>query len=199
MTAVREGAGVPAAGVAAATEEDLGEGFAEGDEACLNEAYRRWGALVHAVAARRLADPEEAKDVTQQVFVGAWNNRGSFDSRRGSLRTWLMGITHKKVADAFDRRSRHLRDVDAATAAANTSARPAPATETLLDHMVLTREMEDLPDQQQLVLQLAFYEDLSQTQIAERTGMPLGTVKSHTRRGLMRLKKRLEADREAHR
>ncbi|MFC8589118.1 RNA polymerase sigma factor [Streptomyces sp. NPDC057217] len=178
---------------------DLGEGFTKGDEACLSEAYRRWGPLVHSVAARRLGDPEEAKDVTQQVFVGAWKNRGTFDPRRGSLKTWLVGITHKKVADAFDRRSRHLRDVDAVTTAADRSARPAPVTDTLLDHMVLTKEMEGLPDQQRLVLELAFYEDLSQTQIAERTGLPLGTVKSHTRRGLMRLKKRLEADREAHR
>ncbi|MFJ3819387.1 sigma-70 family RNA polymerase sigma factor [Streptomyces sp. NPDC090056] len=181
------------------TDDDLGEGFARGDEAYLAEAYRRWGALVHTVAARKLGDAEEAKDVTQQVFVGAWNSRGTFDARRGSLKTWLMGITYKKVADAFDKRSRHLRSVEAATAEAGTPVHRTPVTETLLDHMVLTREMEELPDQQQLVLKMAFYEDLSQSQIAERTGLPLGTVKSHTRRGLMRLKKRLEVDGEAHR
>ncbi|MFJ5934073.1 sigma-70 family RNA polymerase sigma factor [Streptomyces sp. NPDC093071] len=178
---------------------DLGEGFTKGDDACLNEACRRGGTLVHSVAARRPGDPEEAKDVTQQVFVGVWKNRGTFDPRRGSPKTWLVGITHKKVADAFDRRSRRLRDVDAVTTAADRSARPTPVTDALLDHMVLTREREGLPDQQRLVLELAFSEDLSRTQIAERTGLPLGTVKSRARRGLTRLKKRLEADGEAHR
>ncbi|WP_225803673.1 RNA polymerase sigma factor [Streptomyces sp. NK15101] len=202
MTTVRDGARVPAAGAApatAVTEDGLGEGFAEGDEACLREAYRRWGPLVHTVATRRLGDPEEAEDVTQQVFVGAWNSRSTFDPRRGSLKTWLMGITGRKVADALEKRSRHLRDVDAATAAADTPARPEPLAGTLLDHMALTRAMEDLPDQQRLVLKTAFYEDLSQSRIAERTGLPLGTVKNHTRRGLTRLRKRLEADGEARR
>ncbi|WP_242484219.1 RNA polymerase sigma factor [Streptomyces sp. NE5-10] len=182
-----------------ATDDALGEGFAQGDESCLAEAYRRWGALVYTVATRKVGDPEEANDITQQVFVGAWNSRGTFDASRGSLKTWLMGITYKKVADAFDKRSRHLRSVEAATAEAGMPGQSTPVTETLLDHMVLTREMEELPDQQQLVLKMAFYDDLSQSQIAERTGLPLGTVKSHTRRGLMRLKKRLEVDGEAHR
>ncbi|MFD6417572.1 sigma-70 family RNA polymerase sigma factor [Streptomyces sp. NPDC060194] len=182
------------------TEDGLGEGFARGDEACLGEAYRRWGALIYTLATRKLGDPEEAKDVTQLVFVGAWKSRATFDASRGSLKTWLMGITHKKIADALERRTRHLRDVAAATAAVDVSHRPAaPVTEAVLDHMVLSREMEHLPEQQQTVLKLSFYEDLSQSQIAERTGWPLGTVKSHTRRGLMRLKKRLEVDGEAHR
>ncbi|GGR69804.1 sigma-70 family RNA polymerase sigma factor [Streptomyces roseolus] len=202
MTALWGGARVLAAGAAAVTtvtDHDLGEGFAKGDEACLAEAYRRWGALLYTIAARKLGDAEEAKDVTQQVFVGAWNSRSTFDPRRGSLKTWLMGISYKKVADAFDKRSRHLRNIEAAAVEASVPVRHAPVTETLLDHMVLTREMEQLPDQQQLVLRMAFYDDLSQSQIAERTGLPLGTVKSHTRRGLMRLKKRLEVDGEAHR
>ncbi|MFG3350152.1 RNA polymerase sigma factor [Streptomyces sp. NPDC048018] len=181
------------------TDDDLGDGFAKGDESCLAEAYRRWGALVYTVATRKVGDPEEAKDITQQVFVGAWNSRGTFDASRGSLKTWLMGITYKKIADALDKRSRHLRSIEAATAEAAMPTQPTPVTETLLDHMVLTREMEELPDQQQLVLKMAFYDDLSQSQIAEHTGLPLGTVKSHTRRGLMRLKKRLEVDGEAHR
>ncbi|MET9653403.1 MULTISPECIES: sigma-70 family RNA polymerase sigma factor [unclassified Streptomyces] len=181
------------------SEDQLGEGFAHGDESSLREAYRRWGALVFTIASRKLGDAEEAKDVTQQVFVGAWNSRKTFDKSRGSLKTWLVGITHKKVADALSRRTRHLRDVEAATAAAEVSPRSAAATESVLDYVVLTQEMECLTEQQQLVLKMAFYEDMTQSQIAERTGLPLGTVKTHTRRGLMRLKKRLEVDGEAHR
>lgn len=202
MTTAWGGAQVLAASVAVVTtvsEDQLGEGFAHGDESSLREAYRRWGALVFTIASRKLGDAEEAKDVTQQVFVGAWNSRKTFDKSRGSLKTWLVGITHKKVADALSRRTRHLRDVEAATAAAEVSPRSAAATESVLDYVVLTQEMECLTEQQQLVLKMAFYEDMTQSQIAERTGLPLGTVKTHTRRGLMRLKKRLEVDGEAHR
>ncbi|MFC7846595.1 RNA polymerase sigma factor [Streptomyces sp. NPDC001046] len=182
------------------SEEDLGRGFADGDESCLNEAYRRWGALVFTVASRKLGDPEEAKDVTQQVFVGAWRGRKNYDARRGSLKTWLMGITHKKVADQLTRRSRHLRDIEAVLTAAGSGVpqQEGPA-ESVLDIVLLTDELEKLPEQQRTVLRMAFYEDLTQAQIAERTGMPLGTVKSHTRRGLIRMKNRLEVDGGAHR
>ncbi|MFC9343598.1 RNA polymerase sigma factor [Streptomyces sp. NPDC057020] len=193
---------VLAASVAAVTtvpDDRLGQGFADGDEPCLKEAYRRWGALVYTVASRKLGDAEEAKDVTQQVFVGAWNSRKTFDPKRGSLKTWLMGITHKKIADALTRRSRNQRDVEALTSVTGIAEQSAPATESVVDHVVLTQELESLTEQQRLVLRMAFYEDLSQSQIAERTGLPLGTVKTHTRRGLMRLKKRLEVDGEAHR
>ncbi|MFJ5834204.1 sigma-70 family RNA polymerase sigma factor [Streptomyces sp. NPDC093089] len=182
-----------------ASDDQLGEGFADSDESCLKEAYRRWGALIYTIASRKLADDEEAKDVTQQVFVGAWNSRKTFDPGRGSLKTWLLGITHRKVADALSRRSRHQRDVQAVTSSTNMTRQEASAAESVVDYVVLTREMETLTEQQKLVLTMAFYEDLSQSQIAERIGLPLGTVKTHTRRGLMRLKKRLEVDGEAHR
>ncbi|WP_282700001.1 sigma-70 family RNA polymerase sigma factor [Streptomyces sp. CC219B] len=202
MTARWSGARVLPAGAPAPTampDDRLGEGFAEGDESSLEEAYRRWGALVHTVAARKLGDAEEAKDVTQQVFVGAWRSRENFDPRRGALKTWLLGITHKKVADALTRRSRDARDIEALASLAGSAQPSALAAESVVDYVVLTREMEELTDHQRIVLRMAFYEDLSQSQIAERTGLPLGTVKTHTRRGLMRLKKRLEVDGEAHR
>ncbi|MFJ5834145.1 RNA polymerase sigma factor [Streptomyces sp. NPDC093089] len=182
------------------SEDSLGERLVTGDEASLSEVYRRWGPLVYTVAVRKLGDAEEAKDVTQQVFVGAWDSRKTFDPVRGSLKTWILGITHKKIVDALRRRSRHLRDVEAVTAVSGSEPEvTVPMTESLLEYVTLMGEMETLPEQQQLVLRMAFYEDMSQSQIAERTGLPLGTVKSYTRRGLMRLKKRLEVDGEAHR
>ncbi|MGV9557773.1 RNA polymerase sigma factor [Streptomyces sp. NPDC003401] len=203
MTSRWGGSEVLAAGAAAAaslSDARLGDGFAAGEESCLGEAYRRWGALVFTVATRRLGDAEEAKDVTQQVFVGAWQGRKGYDAGRGSLKTWIMGIAHKKVADALTRRSRHLRDVEAITSAAASAppGRPAGPADSVLDHILLTNELDRLPEQQQTVLRMAFYEDLTQAQIAERTGLPLGTVKSHTRRGLMRMKNRLEVDGGAH-
>ncbi|MEU6405943.1 sigma-70 family RNA polymerase sigma factor [Streptomyces sp. NPDC046985] len=184
---------------ASLSDDLLAHGFADGDEACLNEAYRRWGALIFTIASRKLGDPEEAKDVTQQVFVGAWRGRKNFDRERGSLKTWLVGITHKKIADALDRRSRHIRDQRAVAAytVPDDGANRTATADAVVDHLVLMDELEQLPAPQRTVLTMAFYEDLSQSQIAERTGMPLGTVKSHTRRGMMRLKDRLEVDSEA--
>lgn len=202
MTTRWGGSQVLAATVAAVrtdSDEELGRGFADGDESCLNEAYRRWGALVFTVAARKLGDPEEAKDVAQQVFVGAWRGRKGYDPQRGSLKTWLMGITHKKVADALIRRSRHQRDVEAViVAGVSEEPRHETPTDSVDDFLLLAEELDRLPEQQRTVLEMAFYEDLTQAQIAQRTGLPLGTVKSYARRGLMRMKKRLEVDGGAH-
>ncbi|MFE7855388.1 RNA polymerase sigma factor [Streptomyces sp. NPDC057403] len=204
MTALWAGSEVLAARVATVTrplsDDLLAQGFADGDEACLNEAYRRWGALLFTIALRRMGDSEEAKDVTQQVFVGAWRGRKGFDRDRGSLKTWLVGITYKKIADALERRSRALRDQEAAAefASLDRKADPVTTADTVVDHIVIMDELGQLPAPQQAVLRMAFYDGLSQSQIAERTGMPLGTVKSHTRRGMMRLKHRLEVDGEAH-
>ncbi|MGW2210699.1 RNA polymerase sigma factor [Streptomyces sp. NPDC001781] len=181
------------------SDDLLADGFADGDEACLNEAYRRWGALLFTIASRKLGDPEEARDVTQQVFVGAWRGRKNFNRDRGSLKTWLVGITHKKIIDALERRSRHIRDQQAVAAftVPDSGGHRTATADAVVDHIVVMDELDQLPAPQQTVLRLAFYEDLSQSQIAERTGMPLGTVKSHTRRGMMRLKHRLEVDSEA--
>ncbi|MFF8476137.1 sigma-70 family RNA polymerase sigma factor [Streptomyces sp. NPDC015414] len=182
------------------SDDLLAQGFADGDEACLTEAYRRWGALLFTMAFRKLGDSEEAKDVTQQVFVGAWRGRKGFDPDRGSLKTWLVGITYKKIADALERRSRNLRNHEAVAefASLDNEVQSAATADAVVDHVVITDELDQLPAPQQTVLRMAFYDDLSQSQIAQRTGMPLGTVKSHTRRGMMRLKHRLEVDGEAH-
>ncbi|MBJ6641829.1 sigma-70 family RNA polymerase sigma factor [Streptomyces sp. DHE7-1] len=204
MTALWAGSEVLAAKVATVTrplsDDLLARGFADGDEACLTEAYRRWGALLFTVAFRKLGDSEEAKDVTQQVFVGAWRGRKGFDPDRGSLKTWLVGITYKKIADALERRSRNLRNHEAAAefASLDNEVQSAATADAVVDHVVIMDELDQLPAPQQTVLRMAFYDDLSQSQIAQRTGMPLGTVKSHTRRGMMRLKHRLEVDGEAH-
>lgn len=202
MTSVWGGATVLAAsvsGVTSASEDDLGHGFAQGDEACLSEAYRSWGALVFTVVRRAVGDVEEAKDVTQQVFVAAWRGRAGYDPQRGSLKTWIMGITRRKIADALTRRSRHLRDIDAvASSTPESDTRQASLADAVVDNVLLNDELERLPKPQQVVLRMAFFEDLTQAQIAERSGLPLGTVKTYTRRGLIRLKRRLEVDGGAH-
>ncbi|GAA1924834.1 sigma-70 family RNA polymerase sigma factor [Streptomyces sodiiphilus] len=176
------------------SDEELAEGLIRGDEHCLAAIHRRWSGLVHALAARALGDAREAEDVTQQVFLAAWRGRHTYRPDRGTLAGWLVGITRRKTADALGARTR--RPEPAATDDA-----PAPAAgespDAVLDRLLLTQELARLPAAQRQVLHLAFYEDLTQTQIALRTGLPLGTVKSHARRGLHRLRRCLEPGRGA--
>ncbi|MFJ9037211.1 sigma-70 family RNA polymerase sigma factor [Streptomyces sp. NPDC102406] len=176
-------------------DEELADGLARGEEACLEAAFRRWGTLVHTLALRSLGDFREAEDVTQQVFLAAWRGRGTFDPRRGALGAWLVGITRRKVADALSARTR--RTDLAVLLGADASPAPAPLTDDMacrvLDQVVVARELAQLPAAQRTVLRLAFYDDLTHSQIAERTGWPLGTVKSHARRGMNRLRTRLDA------
>jgi RNA polymerase sigma-70 factor (ECF subfamily) len=173
----------------------LADAFLKGDEACLATMYERWGSLVYNLARRSLGDAREAEDVTQLVFLAAWRGRAGYSPDRGTLPGWLTGITRRKVADALAARTRRTELVAAAGAqlllrATDEAVRP----EAAVDRVLLADEMSQLPAPQRRVLNLTFYNDLTQTQIAELTGWPLGTVKSHTRRGLRRLACRLREE-----
>ncbi|MGW5776301.1 sigma-70 family RNA polymerase sigma factor [Streptomyces sp. NPDC003863] len=170
----------------------IARGLVRGDEHCLAAAYRRWGRLVHTLAARALGDPREAEDVTQQVFVAAWSGRANFRPERGTLPAWLTGITRRKIADALTARTRRTELATTLGVALEHEARTGDQPELLLDRMVVTDELARLPRVQRDVLRLAYFADLTQTQIADRTGLPLGTVKSHARRGLQRMRHSLE-------
>ncbi|MFF8633068.1 RNA polymerase sigma factor [Streptomyces pilosus] len=176
-------------------EEELARGLLAADEEAFAAIYRRWGSLVHTMAARSLGDPHEADDVTQQVFIGAWRGRHGFRPERGPLGAWLVGITRRKIVDALAARTRRLSLADSA-ARGTAPAGPDPgAPDEVLDRVLVVQALSRLPHAQREVLCMAFYEDLTQVQIAERTGVPLGTVKSHARRGLHRLRRVIEQGR----
>ncbi|WP_327699668.1 sigma-70 family RNA polymerase sigma factor [Streptomyces sp. NBC_00459] len=183
----------PAAVPAASWDEaELVRGLLAGDEACLAAVYRRWSALVHTLAWRSLGDVKEAEDVTQQVFLGVWCGRRGYRPERGPLVGWIVGIARHRIADALAARTRRCRAVAAADSWPTLADPADDRFEGALDRVVVRAEFAKLASAQQRVLRLAFYEDLSQSQIAERTGWPLGTVKSHARRGLYRLRRELE-------
>ncbi|OQR65302.1 RNA polymerase subunit sigma-24 [Streptomyces maremycinicus] len=174
-------------------DEKLASGFVSGDEAGLAAAYDRWGSLVYTLARRSLGDAREAEDVTQTVFLAAWKGRAGFAPERGALGAWLVGISRRKIADALSARTRRAELAEAA--AEWMSGLPtdrAAHPDAVLDRVLVARELARLPEAQRRVLTLAFYADLTQPQIAELTGWPLGTVKSHARRGLHRLGRNLE-------
>ncbi|MFD3945250.1 sigma-70 family RNA polymerase sigma factor [Streptomyces sp. NPDC058579] len=169
----------------------IARGLVEGDEYCLGEAYQRWGRLVHTLAARALGDPREAEDVTQQVFVAAWRGRANFSPERGTLPAWLRGITRRKIADALTARTRRTALAAVLGDSLEHEGGPVDEPERVLDRIVVIEELARLPRVQRDILRLAYFADLTQVQIADRTGMPLGTVKSHARRGLQRMRHNL--------
>ena len=178
----------------------VGERFRAGDEAALALAYERWGSLVHGLAVRAVGSVE-AEDVTQQVFIAAWRSRHRFDAARGPLAAWLVGITRHEVADAHQRAGRAGRvDLvpDPAAVGRSAPAPVAPAVDDLVPEQLLVREeLARIGQPQRTVVELAFFDDLTHAEIAARTGLPLGTVKSHLRRTLTRLRTRMEASRVA--
>ncbi|MFJ7327385.1 RNA polymerase sigma factor [Streptomyces cyaneofuscatus] len=170
--------------------ERLAAGFVRGDEDSFALVYRRWGALVYSLAARSLGDAREAEDVAQQTFLAAWRGRHGYHAVRGPLPGWLVGIARRKIADAHAARSRRT-ELAAAHAAREGACVPGTAerTEAALDRVLVTQELRKLPPVQRQILRLAYFDDLTHVQIAERTGLPLGTVKSHARRAILRIRR----------
>jgi RNA polymerase sigma factor (sigma-70 family) len=172
--------------------EGLAARFAAGDEHALRAAYEEFGALVFGYCKRSLASASDAEDATQQTFVDAWRSRDRFDPGRGSLAGWLLGIARHKVFDQLrsgERRASLL--VRAEPAAALAGASPEP--DIVLDQMVVADALRRLPDAQRRALELSFFQDLTHPQISDALGLPIGTVKSHIRRGLANLRAHLEA------
>ena len=173
----------------AATETELSIGFARGDEACLQEVFRRLAPLIYTIAYRTLDSSSDGEEITQEVFVSAWRARDNYQVEKGSLSGWLIGITRHRIADRQRARGRDLRLVQAVT---NTTDQVQPETlSTLVDRIVLTEEIGRLPHPRGTILQLAFWEGRSYPQIAEQLDLPLGTVKSHARRALRHLRTQL--------
>lgn len=169
--------------------------FMAGDERALAEMYERWARMVHGMAMRSLGNVSEAEDVTQKVFVAAWLGRHNFNPSRARLPAWLVGIAKNTIADAHARFARERRNHEAIIQ--NSGDEVVDWSDDVADRLLIADELALLPETPRKIMQLAFYDNLTHAQVAERLGMPLGTVKSHIRRSLDRLRTRLEVNDDA--
>lgn len=164
-------------------EADIERRFGGDDAAALRAAFDTWGGAVYTYGRRLLPSTEDAEDLVQLVFVAAWRQRQRYDPQRASLLTWLLGIARNKAVDRLRRLERERRvPVQQLVPAQDETVHMA-------DRLLVNEALSWLRPEEQHVLELAFYDDLSHQQIADKLGMPLGTVKSHARRGLQRLRR----------
>jgi RNA polymerase sigma-70 factor (ECF subfamily) len=178
------------------TDEDLLAGLAAGRLEALDLLYERHRTMAYGIARRITADDALAEDVVQEAFLGAWRSAAGFVPGRASVRTWLLAIVHHRSIDAV-RRRRAVVDLPDESEGSRT---PDPLilpdvwgeVAARLDSVTVAAALATLPAAQRSALELAYYGGLSQTEIATRTGAPLGTVKSRIRLGLLGLRRELE-------
>jgi RNA polymerase sigma-70 factor (ECF subfamily) len=178
------------------TDEDLLAGLAAGTLDALDTLYERYKTMAFGIARRITADDVLAEDVVQEAFLGAWRNADRYVAGKGSVRTWLLSIVHHRAIDAV-RRRRPTTDLPADD---DGSLTPAPLTmpdvwgevSGRLDREVVLAAVATLSDAQREAVELAYFGGLTQVEIADRTGVPLGTVKSRVRLGLLALRRALE-------
>lgn len=174
-------------------DTELEDAFVRGDAAAVRQVYERFGGMILRVGRLALQQQQDAEDLVQQVVLRAWRGRHGFDPARGSLRTWLLAICRRQIADAFGARTRNRRDLLAAATAADRESVPG-VDRQIVDRLATGTILGRLSDEQQEVLRLAYYDGLTHLEIAEATGTPLGTIKSHIRRGLSRLRQEWEVE-----
>ena len=168
---------------------DLLDRIARRDESALAELYDRFSSVSMALAARIVGDRMEAEDVIQTVFIRVWDGARRYDPARGSVAAWLLQSIRNAAIDRIRRRDAYRRATERAVPPGETTA---PAPELNEDQKRLKDAVAQLPADQREVIELAYFEGLSQTQISEKLGHPLGTVKTRIRLGMEKLREALK-------
>jgi len=171
----------------------------EADETALGALYDRWVRSLYSLVLHLLKDPDEAEDVVEETFWQAWRKADSYEPSKGAVSTWLLTIGRRKALDRLRSRKRSKEDAisDDRTFADLQSNAPDPAIDAegaeLREHV--RAALNELPDEQREVLELGYFSGLSQSEIADATGQPLGTVKTRMRLAMQKLREPLSMHR----
>ena len=178
------------------SDNELLSAVARGDEQALAFIYDRYRLILFGLVLRILHDRQEAEDVLQETFLQVWRRAADFDAGRGRVFTWLVTIARSRALDrlrALGSRARTAEEVVAHSPQdqAGDAAKEAVQSE---QGRIVRQALGELPEEQKRTLFLAYFEGLTQTEIAARLGDPLGTVKTRMRAGLMKLREVLRQD-----
>jgi RNA polymerase sigma-70 factor (ECF subfamily) len=175
-----------------ASDVELLSRIAEGDEGALEQLYDRYRLILFGLLLRILHSRAEAEDCLQEVFLQVWRRAASFDEARGRPFTWLVTLARSRAIDRLrSQASRHRTAQDAAREAVEEVSDAVTDAISSERSRVVRRALDSLPEEQRRVLELAYFDGLTQTEIAARLGQPLGTVKTRTRSGMLKLKEML--------
>ena len=176
------------------TDAELFRALKAGQSSALGILYDRYASLVYRLALRILANPQEAEDLTQEIFLTFWR-RGTYNPTRGSLSSFLTTLTRSRAIDKLRSRSTNLRFLQRWSQAMVTETPPPTPFEaaSLSQRSQYVRNaLVQLPEKQRQVLEMAYYDGLSQSEIAKQLNTPLGTIKTWARQGLLNLRKNLQ-------
>jgi RNA polymerase sigma-70 factor (ECF subfamily) len=183
--------------VSEAHDRELVERLRRGDPDAFRGLFARYAPSAKALALRVVRQSNLAEEIVQEAFLAVWQRPEGYDDERGSVRSWLMGMVHHRAVDLVRREEAHRRRAEHAIH--EVVLEEADHAEVVVEQLGLPEErklvraaLDGLPDEQRDVLTLMYFDGLSQSQIAERTGIPLGTVKSRTLLGMRRLRAALE-------
>lgn len=186
-----------ATSIAPVPDHHLVSRMSEGEDAALGELYDRYGKTLYALALAIVREPADAEEVVVDAFGQAWRQAGAFDPLRGSVGAWLATIARSRALDTVRARGRRARaheraaqlsDEGLATPVAALGPDPARGAERGEARRLVTEALAGLPEPQRVAIELAYFEGLSQSEIAARLAEPLGTVKTRMRAGMEKLR-----------
>ena len=194
MPPTGKGGGAPS--LVELSDADLIGRAAAGDARALEVLYDRYSRVVFSFALRILGDRQLAEELLQEVFFRAWQQGSAFSASRGTFVTWLLSITHNMAIDEVRKRRRRPQKADSEEpesvldAMADTGAGADVEDEVWLGALrdTITSALDGLPAPQREAIELAYYQGLTQREIAERLGEPLGTIKTRMRLGIQKLR-----------
>jgi RNA polymerase sigma factor (sigma-70 family) len=170
--------------------------IASGDSAAVRECIEQYGALVWSLARRLSRSPSDAEDATQEIFLDVWRSAGRFDASQGSDKVFIAMIARRRLIDRLRKTSAEPPMDPVETLETVAWADPGTTSESSHEAQQATRALAELGPEQRQVLELGLLHGLTQSEIAARLSMPLGTVKSFMRRGLIKVREYMNIDAE---